>query len=158
MAHTEELLRNPQQIVANPWRGGWRYPFRHLASVFILAGLCGLMLTGCQVFWRATGDLLRIGGEDAEAQANRDTERVETFVIDPSSFRIRVENDIDPTPGSEVKDGGAIVFTMESGGTVLFTSPGTGDRSEPVESGDTIVLVLNGTTSTVTFIRGLSAS
>jgi hypothetical protein len=83
------------------------------------------MLTGCQDFWSATGDLLRIGGEDAEAQANRETERVETFVIDPSSVRIRVEDDTDSTPGNEVRDGGVIVFTMESVGTVLFTSSGT---------------------------------
>lgn len=153
LANTAKRLRNPQQVGAQPWRDRWRGTRRRLALVFILASCCGLMLTGCKDFWSTTGDLLRIGGDDAEAQATRDTDRVEVFVIESSSFLIRVDNDTDSTPTHVVRDGMTTEFTMESQGTVIMNVSGVGERSEEVAVGDTIILSTNGNTSTVTFIR-----
>jgi hypothetical protein len=155
MADTNELLQNPQQVVAKPWRHGWRWTLQRLVFALIAIGLCATMLTGCRDFWSSTGDLLHIGGGDAVAQATRDLERVEVFVIDPSSFILRVDNDTDITPEHTVRDGRATEFTMRSTGTVVFNMPGGGDRTEPVEIGDTIILRLDGNTATVTLIRAL---
>ena len=153
---TNHQLQKEQQVAPPSSQNPWRRTWQRFLPVLLTAVLCGGILTGCQDFFDTTSDLLRLDGDEAEAQVNRDTQRVETFVIDSALFNIEVDRDVDSTPTHDVRDGGAIEFTMQSTGTVTFNLSGGERRDEPLENGDTVILTLNGNTSTVTIIRTLS--
>ncbi len=152
MAHKQNQLQDTPQGISAFWRHRRRYT--HLAVAIALTVWFGLMLTGCQDFWDTVADLIRID-DDAEAQTSRDTDRIETFIIDTSSFMIQVNNDTDSTPQHFVRDGGSIEFLMESNGDVVFNESGSGGRTEEVIAGDTIIFTPNGNTATVIIIFAL---
>ncbi|WP_089932834.1 hypothetical protein [Candidatus Entotheonella palauensis] len=148
MAPTDELPQNRPQVAAKPRRDGWRSTLQRLIFVFVLAGSCGLMLTGCQEFWDSAADLLRIDGGDAEAQ-NLTEVRVKTYTINVDGFEIVLDNESDPTPTPQIVDS-ATELTMQSEGTLV---PGNGNANIELEVADVIILRLNGNTGSATLIR-----
>ncbi len=151
MDHTNELLQDSPQVVSKPWRRRWCGTWKRLVFVVILAGFCGLMLTGCEGFWDSVGDLFRINGGDAEAQDQSRT-RIETHAIATDTFRIVLDNDDDITPSFIVRDG-ATEFTMQSEGNLSFDTADGSDEDIELEVNDVIILRPNGTTGTFTLIR-----
>lgn len=149
MSPTHALLQSASQAVSTSRRDRRRYI--HLVFALILAGWCSMMLTGCQEFFDTAADLIQLDDE-AEAQTNRDSDRIETFVVDTNSFMIQVSNDTDNTPNHVVRDGGSIEFTMQSNGDVIFNESGGSGRTEEVITGDTIIFTPNGNSATVTII------
>ncbi len=153
MDHAYQRLHNSQYTaphLENP-RDPWNPILKRLVLVLIVAGLCGLMLSGCDNFWDKAGDLIRINGSDAEAQ--EDTERrVESYVIATDTFSITVDDDVDITPTFVVRDS-ATEFTMQSTGTASFDTSGGRSTDLPLELGDVVILRPNGSTGNVTLIR-----
>ncbi len=152
--HANERLHNPQHTASNSNVKRPRDPnpiLKRLRLVLILAGLCGLMLSGCDNFWDTAADLIRIDGGNAEAQT--DTERrVETYVIMTDTFSITVDNDGDISPMAVINDS-ATEFTMRSNGTVSFDTSSGRSTDLELELDDIIIFRPNGATGTVTLIR-----
>lgn len=148
MAHTNKLPQNLPQGAATPWRNRWRGTLQRLVFIFVLTGLCGSMLMGCQEFWDTTADLLRLDDGDAEAQDQTEI-RVATFPINTDGFEIVLDNESDTTPTHQVFDS-ATELTMQSEGSLVL---GTGGSNIVLEVGDVIILRLNGNTGSATLIR-----
>ena len=149
MANTKGLLNASQKTIVTPPRHRWRRLAQGLACASLM-GLCSLTLTGCSDFWGEVGDLLRIGGGgNAEAQDQTET-RVETFVIETDGFEIILDNDTDLSPTLSDTSDNATILTMQSEGRMVR---GTGSSNVALESGDIIILRLNGETGSATLIR-----
>lgn len=153
MDHAHEPLHNlrPTASHSKAPRGLWNPTLKRLMLVWMLAMLCGLMLSGCDNFWDTASDLLRIDGGNAEAQTDTE-QRVETYVIMTDTFSITVDDDSDTSPSIVINDS-ATVFTMQSNGTVSFDTSSGRDTDLEVELDDVIILRPNGSTGTVTLIR-----
>ena len=130
-------------------RGGINVTAR--LSIWLIAVLCGLTLSGCGDFFDEVADLLRINGSDVEAQEDS-VVRIEMLTIQTDSFSIEVDEDINMTPTVTVEQGGVIQFTMQSEGRVRFTTSGS-SMSQVLEMGDRVLLQTSGTTGVMTFIR-----
>ncbi len=158
-------MTEPHMDHAPEQRHNWRHAASHskhsrtarrrllkrLVLVLILTGLCGSMLSGCDNFWDTASDLLRLDGNNAEAQTDTE-QRVETYFISTDTFSITVDDDADVTPTFVVRDS-ATEFTMQSDGTASFDTSSGRSTDLPIEPGDVIVLRPSGSTGTVTIIR-----
>ncbi|GIX48903.1 MAG: hypothetical protein KatS3mg131_3114 [Candidatus Tectimicrobiota bacterium] len=103
---------------------------RQRAGLALLALLGALALSGCDVLDLAA-ELLRIDTDTAQAQQEV---RIETFVIDASSFLLLADSE----PTLTVQDG-ATIYTMQSAGSVTFTPAGGSPQTFSLEAGDMVI-------------------
>jgi hypothetical protein len=148
MTTTHEVRRYAKQVIPTSRLCQWRSASQRFVLILILTSLCSLTLTGCKDFWDTTADLLRIDGEEAEAQDQTEV-RIKTYVINPEGFEVVLDTETDATPTHLVSDS-ATELTMQSSGSLVR---GNGDPNIALEQGDILILRIDGTTGTVTLIR-----